>query len=82
MTIATNRNILDQAYKYNEYMKLYLENSDIIERVSMWGVSDRYSWRSGGLPLLFDADNKAKPAYYSFVRAREDYEAAKAAKAE
>nr|4HU8_A Chain A, GH10 Xylanase [Globitermes brachycerastes]4HU8_B Chain B, GH10 Xylanase [Globitermes brachycerastes]4HU8_C Chain C, GH10 Xylanase [Globitermes brachycerastes]4HU8_D Chain D, GH10 Xylanase [Globitermes brachycerastes]4HU8_E Chain E, GH10 Xylanase [Globitermes brachycerastes]4HU8_F Chain F, GH10 Xylanase [Globitermes brachycerastes]4HU8_G Chain G, GH10 Xylanase [Globitermes brachycerastes]4HU8_H Chain H, GH10 Xylanase [Globitermes brachycerastes] len=82
MTIATNRNILDQAYKFNEYMKLYLENSDIIERVSMWGVSDRYSWRSGGLPLLFDADNKAKPAYYSFVRAREDYEAAKAAKAE
>nr|AGS52542.1 endo-1,4-beta-xylanase A precursor [uncultured bacterium contig00023] len=69
---VTNRGLLDQAELYKQYMKLYMEYSDIIERVSVWGVTDDLSWRSGGLPLLFDANNKAKPAYYGFVSALED----------
>jgi endo-1,4-beta-xylanase len=68
-SVVTNRGITDQARTYNQYMKLYLEYSDIIERVGLWGVTDDLSWRSGGLPLLFDANNKAKPAYYGFVSA-------------
>jgi endo-1,4-beta-xylanase len=68
---VTNRGILEQANRYNQYMRLYIENSDIIERVGLWGVTDDKSWRSAGMPLLFDVDGRAKPAYYSFIAALE-----------
>jgi endo-1,4-beta-xylanase len=58
-----------QARLYGEYMKVFLEYSDIIERVSLWGVTDDQSWRSAGKPLLFDAQGKAKASYHSFVGA-------------
>jgi GH35 family endo-1,4-beta-xylanase len=58
-----------QAELYGEYMKVYLEFSDIIERVSLWGVTDNKSWRARGEPLLFNSAGVAKPAYYSFVGA-------------
>jgi len=56
-----------QAELYGQYFKVYLEFSDIIERVTFWGVTDDKSWRSAGLPLLFDADGKPKEAYYSVI---------------
>jgi endo-1,4-beta-xylanase len=56
-----------QAELYGQYFKVYLEFSDIIERVSFWGVTDDKSWRSAGVPLLFDPDGKAKDAYYSVI---------------
>jgi endo-1,4-beta-xylanase len=56
-----------QAELYGQYFKVYLEFSDIIERVTFWGVTDDRSWRSAGLPLLFDPDGKAKDAYYSVI---------------
>jgi len=66
-SLSTNQQLLTQATRYSEYMKIYIDNADIIERVSMWGVTDNFSWRSRGLPLLFDHAGKAKPAYYSFI---------------
>ena len=42
-----------------------------------WGVNDKYSWISTWLthkddaPLLFDKDNKPKPAYYAVMEALE-----------
>jgi endo-1,4-beta-xylanase len=66
---VTNRGLIEQANMYEQYMRLYIENKDIIERVGLWGVLDERSWRSGGLPLLFDSEGKAKPSYYGFVRA-------------
>jgi len=68
VSTVTNNGLLAQAVKYEEYMRLYIEFSDIIERVSLWGVTDNSSWRSGGLPLLFDHTGKAKPSYYSFIK--------------
>jgi len=56
-----------QAELYGQYFKVYLEFSDIIERVSFWGVTDDRSWRSAGLPLLFDPAGKPKDAYYSVI---------------
>jgi endo-1,4-beta-xylanase len=56
-----------QADLYGEYFKVYLEFSDIIERVSFWGVTDEKSWRSAALPLLFDEKGNAKDAYYSVI---------------
>jgi endo-1,4-beta-xylanase len=66
---VTNRGILEQARLYGEFMALYIENADIIERVTLWGVTDDRSWRSAGLPLLFDHNDRAKPAYYGLISA-------------
>jgi len=57
----------EQAKLYGQLFKVYLEFSDIIERVSFWGVTDNQSWRSAALPLLFDPDGNAKDAYYSVI---------------
>lgn len=69
---VTNSGIRSQARLYGEYFKLYMENADIIERVGWWGVIDSQSWRSAGLPLLFDHRGYAKPAYYGVVAALEN----------
>jgi endo-1,4-beta-xylanase len=66
---ATGNNLTLQATRYGEYMAVFLQYTDIIERVSLWGVTDDKSWRSAGQPLLFDAQGKAKASYYSFVGA-------------
>jgi len=66
---VTNNQLLTQADLYKQYMTVYKEFSDTIVRITFWGISDNSSWRSAGLPLLFDKDGKAKPAYYKFVGA-------------
>jgi len=66
VTIAS---LLNQANLYGDYFKLFLDNADIIERVTFWGNSDSNSWRSRGQPLPFDKDYKAKPAYYKIIEA-------------
>ena len=68
-TAVTNNGLITQATKYSEYMTVYRDFADIIERITFWGITDNQSWRSRALPLLFDKDGKAKPAYYKFVGA-------------
>ena len=38
-----------------------------IERVTFWGTNDRDSWRSGGFPLLFDGDLRAKANFLAVL---------------
>ena len=61
-----------QAKKYASLFKVFLEYSDVIERVSFWGVVDHHSWLRDWpvkgrtvYPALFDRDYSPKPAYFS-----------------
>lgn len=55
--------------RHKELFELYLKHSDVIERVTFWGVADGGSWLNYlpmervNYPLLFDRDNKPKPAF-------------------
>jgi GH35 family endo-1,4-beta-xylanase len=57
------------AAKYVELFKLFVENSDVIERVSFWNVCDEESWlnvfpwKRVNHPLLFDRQRNPKPAF-------------------
>ncbi|MCL2212039.1 MAG: endo-1,4-beta-xylanase [Treponema sp.] len=61
---------------YGELFKVFLENSDIIERVTFWGCFDQQSWRARALPLIFEGYPKttAKPAYFRIIQALEKFE--------
>jgi endo-1,4-beta-xylanase len=58
---------------YGECFKLFVENSDIIERVTFWGVYDEQSWRARAKPLPFEgrSTSSAKPAYYKIIESLE-----------
>ena len=51
---------------YETLKELKKEGIDI-RGVTFWGVIDRYSWRKGLHPLLFDDEYNAKPAFWAFT---------------
>ena len=60
--------------RYNEFFKLFMKHSDKIERVTLWGVSDRQSWRNNwpvrgrtDYPLLFDVNYQPKPIVKTII---------------
>ena len=58
---------LRQAEVFARLFGYYLEFSDYIERVTVWGKFDNQSWRAWGHPLLFDAEFRAKEAFFAVV---------------
>ena len=57
-----------------DFFKLFIDNSDKILRVTMWGVSDGESWKNNfpvrgrtDYPLLFDRDYQAKPIVQKII---------------
>lgn len=60
-----------QADYYKGIWDAIYAHKDNISAVVVWGVTDDNSWRANKSPLLFDADYKAKPAFYSIIEGRE-----------
>jgi endo-1,4-beta-xylanase len=57
--------------RYEEVFRVYLSHRDAVDRITFWGVADHDSWLNGwpvrgrtNYPLLFDRQNKPKPAYH------------------
>jgi endo-1,4-beta-xylanase len=51
-----------QAKVYAQLFDVFDRHAKTMSRVTLWGISDRRSWRSGQRPLLFDAQLQPKPA--------------------
>ncbi len=66
-----------EADQYAALFQLFVENSDIIERVSFWNLHDGRSWlnyfpwRRTNYPLLFDRERNPKPAYDAVLKVLE-----------
>ncbi len=48
--------------------RAFLKHRDAVKLVTFWGPNDANSWRSRGRPLLFDGDNKPKPAFDAVIK--------------
>ncbi len=63
-----------QADIYGEYFALFREYSEYIDNVTLWGVSDSYTWLQyfpvfdrKNWPLLFDKEGNPKEAFYKIT---------------
>ena len=71
---ATQGGMIDGANRRlaNEYAALFrafVKHHKSVKVVTFWGVNDAISWRADGRPLLFDADDKPKPAFDAVMAA-------------
>lgn len=60
-----NQRLADQ---YANMFRAFVKHKDAVKLVTFWGVNDGVSWRANGRPLLFDGNNKPKPAFEAVVR--------------
>lgn len=62
-----------QAERYREFMDMFRRHSDKISSVTFWGIADDNTWLSEfdsgrqDFPLLFDAQQQPKPAFWAVV---------------
>jgi len=64
---AANDAFERQAQVYAKLFEIFGRHAKSMERVTLWGISDPRSWKSGQQPLLFDGQMKAKPAYQAIL---------------
>jgi endo-1,4-beta-xylanase len=64
------------ADRYAELFVVLAERSDMVDRVTFWGVTDRTSWLNHwpvpgrtSYPLLFDREGRPKQAYHAVIEA-------------
>jgi endo-1,4-beta-xylanase len=61
------------AKRYADIFAVYLKHCDVIERVTLWGVTDGNSWLNTpgrvNYPLLFDRNGQPKPAFTAVIQA-------------
>ncbi len=65
------------AKRYAELFAVFVKHSDVVERVTFWGVTDGDSWLNGwpvsgrtSYPLLFDRAGKPKPAFDAVIKTK------------
>lgn len=63
----TEEEFIRQAQKYAELFILFKKYSDVIDRVTLWGLDDGTSWRAENYPLVFDLNYQPKEAYYALL---------------
>jgi endo-1,4-beta-xylanase len=56
-----------QAEVYKKLFEIFMRHSDVIDRVTFWGISDNRSWRRGQAALVFDGQLNPKPAYQAIL---------------
>ncbi len=68
---------LDQ--RYADFFKLFLKYDEAFTRVTVWGISDKFSWKNGfpvrgrtDYPLLFDRNYQAKSVVSVLVKMGQD----------
>jgi endo-1,4-beta-xylanase len=64
------------AQRYADLFAVYIKHSDVVNRVTLWGVTDSDSWLNNwpvrgrtSYPLLFNRDGKPKAAFDAVVQA-------------
>jgi endo-1,4-beta-xylanase len=57
-----------QAEQYANLFRLFIKHKDSVKVVTFWGANDAVSWRANGTPLLFDGDDKPKPAFDAVIK--------------
>ncbi len=65
----SSEDLKTQADDYARLFSILTKQSEAVERVTFWGLSDRRTWRFGQHPLIFDSNNQRKPAYGAIVDA-------------
>jgi endo-1,4-beta-xylanase len=65
------------AEQYANLFRAFLKHRKDIKLVTLWGVTDRDSWRANGKPLLFDGDWQTKPAFDAVIKEAKKVGAAK-----
>jgi endo-1,4-beta-xylanase len=65
--------------RYADLFAVYWKHRDVINRVTLWGVTDAQSWLNNwpvqgrtSYPLLFDRDGKPKPALKAVLETAKD----------
>lgn len=48
---------------YAGVFRAFVKHRASVKLVTFWGVNDGVSWRANGRPLLFDGDDRPKPAF-------------------
>ncbi|MBD3921783.1 endo-1,4-beta-xylanase [Paenibacillus sp. PR3] len=59
--------LAEQAQQYGTLFTIYKQYAESIDRVTFWGKADIQSWRSSGMPLLFDNSFRPKAAFWTVI---------------
>jgi endo-1,4-beta-xylanase len=65
------------AEAYAGLFRAFLKHDKHVKMVTFWGPNDAPSWRAYGQPLLFDGNNKPKPAFDAVIAEAKQAAAAK-----
>ena len=55
------------AEQYSNLFRAFLKHRNSVKVVTFWGANDGVSWRAAGRPLLFDGNDRPKPAFDAVI---------------